>query len=160
MVKKVNVGTVKGETPRKIFYFNKLDAPDQVESATPERAFFGEDVPLKSMLKKVSAVVEEAPEDPYTSPETSTRPTTSRGKSRPSPEEFASYVVPSPKGNSSPSVEGKVLVFDDDEDNEAVDVTDTANGGEVRRTATVGANINEEELVAIGCWLFGSALST
>ena len=61
MVKKVNIGAVKGETPRKIFYFNKLDAPDQVENATPERAFFGDDGPLKSLLKKASPVAEEAP---------------------------------------------------------------------------------------------------
>ena len=79
MGQRVNIGAVKGETPRKIFYFNKLDAPDQVESATPERTFFGEDVPLKPLLKKDSAVAEEVPEDPSTSPESSTRPTTSRG---------------------------------------------------------------------------------
>ena len=158
MVKKVNIGAVKGETPRKIFYFNKLDAPDQVESATPERAFFGDDGPLKSLLKKASPVAEEAPVDPYTSPEASTRPTTSRGKSRPSPEEFASYVVPSPERGSSSPVEGKVLVFDDDDD-KAINFMESAESGEDESKGEDSWNTNEEEVVAIGCWLFGSALS-
>ena len=156
MVKRVNIGAVKGETPRKIFYFNKLDAPDQVESATPERAFFGEDVPLKSLLKKaIDTVDEEVEENPYASPESSSRPTTSRGKSRPSPEEFASYVVPSPERGSG-SVEGKVLVFGDEEDSEAANVVESAVSGKEDWKGNEGY---EKELVAIGCWLFGSALS-
>ena len=46
--KSVNVGKVKGETPRKIFYFSKNEAPNEIESATPERVFFA-DAPLKGL---------------------------------------------------------------------------------------------------------------
>jgi len=94
--RRVQIGTVKGETPRKMTYFSKLDAPNAVESATPERQ---DQLPLKGALK-FSAFDEDEDDsepDPYGSPEVTSRPTTSRGKARPSPDDFFDYVVPSPE---------------------------------------------------------------
>lgn len=153
----VNVGKVKGETPRKIFYFRKEEAPNEVESATPERAFFAEE-PLKGVLK-TSIVPSASPSkevDSYSSPQSSSeRPSTSRGKQKPTPDEFADYVVPSPervKPNESPVLQGKILVFEEKGSEEAKG-SNTAEGGREE-----GFN-KKEEIVAIGCWLFGSALA-
>ena len=156
MVKKsVNIGKVKGETPRKVFYFNKGEAPNEIESATPERAFFADDMPLQGVLKKYTIPIAEEPAaDSFSSPQADGRPSTSRGKQRPTPEEFADYVVPSPertKQGGSP-LQGKVLVFDGD----GAQQGNNNRNNDVKKQQQIE---NDEELVAVGCWLFGSALS-
>jgi hypothetical protein len=161
-VRRVSLGQVKGETPRKVYYFNKNDAPSEVEKATPQRgAFFNENEPLKSAIKEDSMerIVEASENDPFQSPPLTDRPTTSRGKARPSPEEFFDYVVPSPDHDSNAR---KVLKFDENDVNE--------NGDEVEKAAEVNNNPyntsptgktkeDPTELIALACWLFGSALS-
>ena len=151
--KSVNIGKVKGETPRKVFYFSKHEAPNEVESATPERVFFA-DAPLKGLLKTNNAPGGSSSReaDSYSSPQPSVRPSTSRGKKKPTPDEFADYVVPSPereKPDDSPVLQGKILVFG--EGSEEVKDGSTAEGKQKFN--------KNEEIVAIGCWLFGSALA-
>jgi hypothetical protein len=163
MVKKsVNIGKVKGETPRKVFYFNKGEAPNEIESATPERAFFADDMPLQGVLKKITIPIAEEPAaDSYASPQADGRPSTSRGKQRPTPEEFADYVVPSPDRTTqggSP-LQGKVLVFDGDGAQQGVNNSNNRNNDVKQQQQQQQQIENDEELVAVGCWLFGSALS-
>lgn len=152
--KSVNIGRVKGETPRKVFYFSKNEAPTEIESATPERVFFAE-APLKGLLRASSYPDDDEvnEEDMYSSPQPSERPSTSRGKKKPTPDEFADYVVPSPertvKATESP-LQGKVLVFEKDEKG-SEEVKDNA---EPRREHS-----RTDHTVAVGCWLFGSALA-
>ena len=67
------------------------------------------------------------------------------------------WYLPPERGSSSP-VEGKVLVFGDDDD-KAINFMESAESGEDESKGEESWNTNEEEVVAIGCWLFGSALS-
>ena len=151
--KSVNVGKVKGETPRKIFYFSKNEAPNEIESATPERVFFA-DAPLKGLLRPSSYpdCDEAKTRDKYSSPSLYERPSTSRGKKKPTPDEFADYVGPSPertlKTSESP-LQGKVLLFEDETSEEVKSSTEP----EVQKYSKT------DEIVAVGCWLFGSALA-
>jgi len=100
--KRVFLGSVKGETPRKEFYFMRDDAPSSVSSATPDKAQLA--APLKSSLSVKSVVASPPPVNNTATPEKAgslpirlpERPTTSRGKAHPSPDEFASYISSSP----------------------------------------------------------------
>ena len=188
--RKVQIGNTKGETPRKEQFFNQEDAPDSIESATPERATEG--IPMKGVLK-FSALPEEQEVDMYASPQaSSTRPTTSRGKSRPSPDEFFDYVVPSPQKSEGGAV--VTLVFDspeqqqqheeekeEEDKNKNIQKQNMQNTGvpmepyndsssesvmssdsssmEFDQDSASMATLQREELVAIGCWLFGSMLA-
>jgi hypothetical protein len=65
----VNLGTTKGETPLKMRYFDKSEAPSAVESATPERE--ANALPMKGSLK-YTAPLSPLPSDDY--PEISSSP--------------------------------------------------------------------------------------
>lgn len=182
----VFLGNFKGETPRKLQFFSKFDAPDAVGAASPHRA--DQQLPIKSALSKSALPVtvpeeEEEQGDPRSpSPQASTlsrmpaRPTTSRGKARPSPDEFADYVQASPPRAELDAL--KVVVFDkgdDDEDGEAIDAQavrrlmasspeddpsgDEADEGEFGDDAEYDAYTSEQLDALRGCWLFGAALS-
>lgn len=122
--RKVFLGA-EGETPKKVRTFEGMLAPSEVDLASPDRAHMQEKTVL-SRVSKYASVDDEQSADPYSSPqERTTRPKTSRGKARPSPEEFVDYVVsptlsPEPIAvstaeiNTSPS---QMLRFDEDEDN-------------------------------------------
>ena len=116
----VFLGNFKGETPRKLQYFSRFDAPDAVGAASPNRA--EQQQPPKSALSR-SALPPMVPEevlqsDPRSPSPTAAsaltrmpaRPTTSRGKARPSPDEFADYVQSSPPRAELDAF--KVIVFD------------------------------------------------
>ena len=74
--------------------------------------------------------------------EDNSRPKTSRGTSRPSPDEFASYVVPSPNRDDPYAV-----------------TTSEVHGNNIdsERRALFTHMLSEKD-VYIGCWLFGSLL--
>ena len=193
----VNVGQVKGETPRKQTYFYRQDAPDTIESATPERTEGA--VPMKGVLKATAPLEAFPAADPYSSPLADAgRPTTSRGKSRPSPDEMFDYVVRSPENDKHP-VPPTTLVFDspereaeaegsdaeqpeteeeeedDDDDEQPISFTmadaepynesssesavSSGSSGADDDDADTLTSAQREELVAIGCWLFGSVLA-
>jgi hypothetical protein len=176
--RRVNIGTAKGETPKKVFYFNKEDEPTRIQKATPER----DGIPLKGALRvrQEQASVQEV--DPFASPTQNLnqgRPTTSRGKARPSPDEFANYVVPSPDRSYLKSV-ASTLVFDEYEDSSTdqegsypgrefktgknstetdsdSDPEGSQSESEPEEMGASGATRNE--LTALACWLFGSAFA-
>ncbi len=169
----MQIGTMKGETPRKETYFYKEDAPDSMESATPERA----DGPVpKGALKyfnSLSEADEEEEVDPYSSPPQDLRPTTSRGKSHPSPDEFFDYVVPSPEKDRG--LPATTLVFDspgkemelarktepyNDSSSESVMSTESeSSSGTDDDMDMDSVSVKGKELAAIGCWIFGSMLA-
>lgn len=111
--KRVNVG-VAGETPKKIFHFERDPAKffdhmeNIVESSendeesgphTPERespsvSSNGEDVDEEAEQSAADFLRQLAAENASFD-----RPKTSRGKSHPSPDEFFNYVIPSPEAN-------------------------------------------------------------
>ena len=101
--RRVYLGKIKGETPRKEIFFSRDDAPNTVGSATPQRQeLLG--APLKSSLSSKSssanflpsAASDGTPEKLALPPRQPERPTTSRGKAHPSPDEFANYIQQSP----------------------------------------------------------------
>ena len=135
MVKHINLG-VSGETPRKETYFNRDEAPSTLSLATPQRSNNNN---VKSVLRASK----------YGSPSNNIdlntniddRPKTSRGKAMPSPDEFTSYVIPSPPkarkddieepshsyNNSYPNFRNAVWSEDeDDEDNIKYDDYDSS----------------------------------
>ena len=192
--KRVFLGSIKGETPRKEFYFMRDDAPNSVNSATPDKAQLA--VPLKSSLSTKS-VVASPPVNTTTTPEKAggsfptrlpERPTTSRGKAHPSPDEFASYISSSPPkayesdkrmvlsfNNNSHAADRESAVFDDssdddddsgivfaewrrDEDEDEEEEEEENAPKEV--SEGLGGTLSVEQLNALrGCWLFGVALS-
>ena len=188
--KSVNIGQVQGETPRKQTFFYRQDAPDTIESATPERT--DGVYPLKGALKATVPLfaLEAFPTDPYASPlADASRPTTSRGKSHPSPDEMFDYVVKSPEKDQHLRSAATTLVFSPDE---ADDDEEEASEPETEEEAPISFNMADalepyndsssesavssgssgvdddtesitsaqrDELVAIGCWLFGSVLA-
>ncbi len=125
----------QGQTPKKIFTYNKEDPSSYVPSATPTRM---EDYQNKEQLRSSLSF--------------DLRPKTSRGTSRPSPDAFADYVVPSPlrdsmmenmqnhENNSNKrNISNKIAVVD-------VHSTDETT------------HVLSEKDVYIGCWLFGALL--
>jgi len=82
--RRINIGEI-GETPKKIAIFNRDDVPSSLSLATPQRSNNNN---IKSLLKESkynnnNSIIDD-------------RPKTSRGKAMPSPDEFTSYVIPSP----------------------------------------------------------------
>lgn len=69
----------------------------------------------------------------------SERPKTSRGKQRPTPDEFASYIMPSPVYKRSPRRESSVL-----------NIHDRSESGEIVQ--------DEFDVEMFTIWLFGTAL--
>ena len=82
----------------------------------------------------------------------SSRPKTSRGTSRPSPDEFASYVVPSPNRDDPYTVTATTT-----EDHQSSRLQVHGNSIESERRALFTHVLSEKD-VYIGCWLFGSLL--
>lgn len=117
--KKVFLGKMKGETPRKETFFSSFDAPNAIGSASPLRVNPGS-LPIKSALMRNAPPVMMAEQDvdarstpPKAPARMPDRPTTSRGKARPSPDEFADYVQPSPQKELDKC---KVVFFTDNDD--------------------------------------------
>jgi len=196
MARRVNIGAEKGETPKKGIFFYRDDIPSNIEIATPERDGM---LPQKGALRLVSKFVDSVTTDAvYSSPQKSVtptcaagRPTTSRGKARPSPEEMFDYVVPSPDRRSHLDDVASTLVFEDSSpelqqpavpkvtpfqqrqsDRAQVAAQDTAarfaadyddsdsSDSCSQADASEASQLERSErLVALGCWLFGSAIS-
>ena len=186
MTRRVNIGAEKGETPKKGIFFYRDDIPSNIEIATPERDGV---LPQKGALRLVSKFVDSVTTEAgvYSSPEKSVtptcaagRPTTSRGKARPSPEEMFDYVVPSPDRRSHLDDVASTLVFEDSSpelqqrqsDRAQVAAQDTAtrfaadyddsdssDSGSQADASEASQLERSERLVALGCWLFGSAIS-
>ncbi len=104
--KKVNLG-FSGQTPKKTQTYYKDGAPKDVPIASPNRLDqflppppalnFNSKYPSPQMQKSGEA---SSPSSPPLPPRNLSRPKTSRGKARPSPDEFVDYVVspePSPQ---------------------------------------------------------------
>ena len=206
--RRVQIGSAKGETPRKLTFFNRLDEPSKIEMATPERDGV---MPVKGALKLTSKFVETVSQEAvFSSPNKSpvvragapNRPTTSRGKARPSPEEFFDYVVPSPDRNAALDFVPSTLRFEPD----APEIQQSPNSPQAKATSsqlqqpslsqplfgkpdamprrinapalelddsdsdnsdspsnTDQSSISQQEqsdqLIALGCFLFGSAIA-
>eukprot|EP00597_Dinobryon_sp_UTEXLB2267_P008718 CAMPEP_0170093144 /NCGR_PEP_ID=MMETSP0019_2-20121128/26307_1 /TAXON_ID=98059 /ORGANISM="Dinobryon sp., Strain UTEXLB2267" /LENGTH=174 /DNA_ID=CAMNT_0010313871 /DNA_START=1 /DNA_END=525 /DNA_ORIENTATION=- len=90
------------------------------------------------------------------------RPTTSRGKPHPSPNEFFDYVVPSPVVKLVPEKEpGKrVIIFDESSNFEqSYELVETDNSNTEEDDATSSDDKKRrEKLRLLGCWLFGTTL--
>ena len=130
-MKSVQFGEI-GETPRKEFVFSIHDPPIAIEQATPLRSSSDN---YKSVLSRPKTVKEDAPlkENEFGTPQgRENRPTTSRGKARPSPDEFADYIIPPPLASEvkSPSV----ILFESDEEAE-VPSDPLPSGDEIGETA-------------------------
>lgn len=145
--RRVFLGSAKGETPRKTALFWRDEAPSNVGNATPLRQEQMAGLPLKSALSKsaqlpaMAAPLSNATPDkvvlPSRMPE---RPTTSRGKAQPSPDEFTNYIQQSPQSKIEfERGASTVMSFADDHDGAmahralkfdafAVDDTSTENG--------------------------------
>jgi len=199
--RRVNIGSVKGETPKKGIFFYLDDVPSNIEIATPERdGALPQKGALRAVSKFIDTVATEAkfssPEKPATPPSSNVRPTTSRGKARPSPEEMFDYVVPSPDRRDRSQLDrvASMLVFEDsnqeqpEEPKETVspfqqrkiaqdaaqklqqparvykvaqeyDDSDSTDSGSQMDASEASQLERSERLAALGCWLFGSALS-
>ena len=102
--RRVFLGKVKGETPRKEVFFSRDEPPLSVGNATPQR-LENLGLPLKSSLSAkstpappVSGPTNNTPEKMTAAPmRVPDRPTTSRGKAHPSPDEFTNYIQTSPQ---------------------------------------------------------------
>ena len=122
----------QGQTPKKVFSYNKDDPSSYVPSATPTRMENYQNNELKSSLSyRGSALVDDL------------RPKTSRGTAHPTPDAFTDYVVPSPLRDAMMENMHKSAVID-------VHNTDESN-------ALVTHALSEKD-VYIGCWLFGALL--
>jgi hypothetical protein len=92
--KRVQLG-VEGDTPKKVAHYERAAAPWETVRASPSRT-----LPARTVLTATSKYPDPPAADPFASPPPSDRPKTSRGKARPSPDEFTDYVVspqPSPQ---------------------------------------------------------------
>lgn len=166
MARRVNLGD-SGTTPQKRFVFERDAPPTSIPQATPTRR--NPDI-IKSVLNwNVDEESEDVEECPYSSPKSKdseasafgySRPKTSRGKARPSPDEFADYVVRSPSSpiNSKDFAPPRVLKFDQfgankqlaDEDVEESSVDTESNSAEF--------DDEEQMLGLLACWLVGCSL--
>ena len=142
-----------GLTPKKVQTYNKEEPSSYVPLATPERtSSFLSDNSLKSSLRSsFEAKQTLSPASSVPVPAADSRPKTSRGTSRPSPDEFASYVVPSPN-RDEPYV---VTTSEDYHQSSRMKVH--GNSIETDRH-TLFTHVLSEKDVYIGCWLFGSLL--
>ena len=193
MTRRVNIGAVKGETPKKGVFFYRDDIPSNIEIATPERdGVFPQKGALRAVSKFVDSAVtaEEAvfssPEKLVTRSTSAARPTTSRGKARPSPEEMFNYVVSSPDRRNRGQLDdvASTLVFEDASQArpapavqrgdlrqhrsvaapaarlaDEYDDSDSTDSGSQMGASEASQLERSERLVALGCWLFGSAIS-
>lgn len=120
--KRVYIGTAKGETPRKEVLFSRMDAPNTVPSATPLRQnSLG--LPLRSSLSTKSCenrttetqshntTTDSTPDKNYMPLKLPERPSTSRGKAHPSPDEFTTYIKPSPQSKLDAEMDVRILSF-------------------------------------------------
>ena len=117
--KSVNLGAA-GDTPKKVTTYQKLGAPSDLDLASPTRLMLAP--PLLSATSKYGDA-EVPPADPFSSPTggISGRPKTSRGKARPSPDEFTDYVIspePSPQRDLGMPPQFMRLHDDDEEEEE------------------------------------------
>lgn len=115
----VNLGEI-GYTPKKIMYFDSDSNPSSIGDDS-SNAFTSTTTPLKSALTNKNTSYQQplsansSPQSPSSSSlhiSIPTRPKTSRGKSRPSPDEMTDYVIPSPPQNNFNS---SIFRFDDDD---------------------------------------------
>jgi hypothetical protein len=114
MKKNVFIGE-EGHTPLKIQVFNNELAPSGISIATPERLHTT--LPERSNLVKAvtPSYFNCSPETKATSID-STRPKTSRGKSHPSPDDFANYVTTSRSTGIEDNLETVILNLDSQQD--------------------------------------------
>jgi len=116
----INTG-IPGETPQKIYAFDKARSPSAIPRASPAATRPNKSAILNSAERRASSSRRAAhyatldavdPTKSYSSPEpTGGRPTTSRGTRNPNPDHFADYVVRSP--TAAPAT-GEVMHFQKD----------------------------------------------
>ena len=124
------LATTQGQTPKKVFSYNKDDPSSYVPLATTTRM---ENTELKSSLSfRGNNITDDL------------RPKTSRAVSRPSPDAFTDYVVPSPLRDAMMENMHRIAIHEGDERN--------AN------EPVVFTHALTEKDVYIGCWLFGALL--
>lgn len=155
--KSVNVG-ITGQTPKKFIpYEENIKSQnffDQEISDLPNDVSQIETVPLYEEIQSLNKE----------------RPKTSRGKSRPSPDEFYNYVVPSPDHNKGSRYNR--MIFDRTNGKGAVLVSDdlklkgfdgeNSKQPEISDSVLFGLNLNgierEKQVTLLACWLFGSSM--
>lgn len=148
-----------GLTPKKVQMYNKEEPSSYVPLATPTRSLDftnnnNNGNSLKSSLRSNLEVKQTIPAPAPVSADihiTYSRPKTSRGTSRPSPDEFTSYVVPSPNRDDPYAV----TTSEDHHQSSRMQVHGNSVGTERRALFT---HVLSEKDVYIGCWLFGSLL--
>jgi len=155
MSRRVQLGSKSGLTPKKIQTYNKEEPSSYVPLATPDRPINftnnnNNGNSLKSSLRSSFEMKQAFPLASSVSVDDN-RPKTSRGTSRPSPDEFASYVVPSP--NRDDPYAG--TTSEDHRQSSRLQVH--GNNIESERRALFTHTLSEKD-VYIGCWLFGSLL--
>jgi hypothetical protein len=78
------------------------------------------------------------------------RPKTSRRVRNPSPEEYASYVVPSPVKNNIGQQDSNITNSNDD-----LIYYDNVEDDEM----STEQKLRDQKVLALGCWLFGTMLA-
>lgn len=165
-------------TPRKIFLYNDSEPSNCVLAATPTRKYYEQ--PLKSSLHHggLMDAAYESENSEYEEGESPSntfyRPKTSRGTSRPSPDAFFDYVIPSPVNQNgrdrlfeksrSASTKKKSsthegLILTKESYSRALSKTESSDkmDGE-SADAREMTGTTQYSAIFTGCWLFGSLL--
>ena len=166
-------------TPRKIFLYNDSEPSNCVLAATPTRKYYEQ--PLKSSLHHGGSMdaAYESENSEYEEGESPSgtfyRPKTSRGTSRPSPDAFFDYVIPSPVNQNrrdrlieksfsasmkkKSSTHGEELMLTKESYSRALSKTESSDkmDGE-SADAREMTGTTQYSAISTGCWLFGSLL--
>jgi hypothetical protein len=139
MARRVQIGAASGQTPKKVTEYRRDDPSSYVPLATPSRQqMMGTTAAnLKSSLRSM------------TDDDNNGRPKTSRGSRNPPPDDFFSYVVPSPNRDFETS---RLQVHSSNDDRRGATAPSSSS------TTTPQHYVLTEKDVYIGCWLFGSLL--
>ena len=155
MSRHVQLGSRSGLTPKKVQSYNKEDPSSYVPLATPDRSInFTNNNNGNSLKSSLRSSFEMKQAFSHAAPvsEDNSRPKTSRGTSRPSPDEFASYVVPSPNRDDPYAV-----TTSEEDHPQSSRLQVHGNNIDSERRALFTHMLSEKD-VYIGCWLFGSLL--
>lgn len=163
-------------TPKKTFLYNQSDPANFVKAATPTR--IDDILPLKSSLWRSST----SDSTNMEKVEGGSRPKTSRGTSHPSPDAFFDYVIPSPvsKLNGDSDVNGfaSVMNFERELDTgleegiSTMKIKKTKKIKKIKKSKKSMLQVDieienleqrqlkqqQEDIIYIGCWLFGAMI--
>lgn len=179
--RRVQIGSLS-ETPRKIFTYNETDPSNCVEAATPSRKDHSQ--PLKSNMnwRSSSSTIDDDVEDDIEmegpSSTSYSRPKTSRGTSHPSPDDFFDYVIPSPlskhgkldfaassflslgkEKNDNKNLKSRTSV---EKPHKTTKISKKLKSARKMKSSELEQiekpSLRPDEIIFIGCWLFGSLL--